>query len=73
MADDADEERFRRHEEWLNSFALIHQRQDAMNQEQRAINERLTTAIERIETTLARLETLMTRVLREQPGNGRDA
>jgi hypothetical protein len=65
MADDY-EDRFRRHEQWLKSFAILLQRQDD-------INTRLTAAIERIDKTLARLETLMTRVFRGEEGNGRDA
>jgi hypothetical protein len=80
MADDAHEDRLRRHEAMLEGLARVWQRQGE-------INDRLDTAIEELRrfnqqqvalqadvtTTLARLETLLTRVMRGEGGNGREA
>jgi hypothetical protein len=86
MADDAQDERFRQHEEMLQGLARVWDAQHTMNQEQREITQRLTLAIESIDqtlaqqaefnadvrTTLARIETLLARMLPHSE-NGRDA
>jgi hypothetical protein len=65
MADDAHEERFRRHEEIMEGLARMLAAQHEMNRQQIEINQD-------VKTTLARIETLLARMI-ERSDNGRDA
>jgi len=65
MADDAHEERFRKHEAIMESLARMLAAQHEFNRQQVEINAD-------VKTTLARLETLLARML-PQSENGREA
>ena len=65
MADDAHEERFRKHEAIMESLARMLAAQHEFNRQQVEINAD-------VKTTLARIETLIARML-PQSENGREA
>jgi len=72
MADDAQEARFRQHEDILRSLTAMLGAQHAMNQRMEAFVARQDTINEGVQTTLARVETLLARMIRHED-NGRDA
>jgi hypothetical protein len=79
VADDAQEDRLRRHEAMLEGLAKIweahhasHQRLDATIAELRDFNRQQVEINTDVKTTLARIETLLARMIPPQD-NGRDA
>ena len=55
MADDAQEERFRRHEEIMEGLARMLAAQHEFNRQQLEINADVKTTLARIETLIARM------------------
>jgi hypothetical protein len=62
MADDAHEDRLRRHEAMLEALAKVWTRQGEINEEQREITTRLDRQVERLDSYLARQDALNERL-----------